>query len=302
MATTTRPAFAHRLALGLLCGGAIACASAGSSRSVPNSDDALRSVIAAERAFARHSERAGVNESFSANLAVDGILFRPGPVNGLHWLAANPGQAGYLSWEPSTAAVTQSGDMGFTTGPWEFRAKGATDTLSGAGHYVTVWKRDSTGAWKIALDIGTSHRWLERPADAMGRVLPVVDSSGAAEWRSHLFRRDSLLGAGGLPQADALLPAFAEDGRLHRERAVPALGIAAVRAALGDDKRPYYAKPIDLAVSRGGEFAYSYGEYELVASVTRPPERGYYLRLWRRADDGSWRILLDLNQPVARRS
>jgi hypothetical protein len=278
---------ARTLTLGLLSAVPLACASTGSPRTVPTGDAALPTVIAAERAFARHSESAGIKESFSANLAPDGILFRPGPVNGLQWLNSNPPSPGYLSWEPSTAAVAQSGDMGFTTGPWEFRTRGASDTVSRAGHYVTVWKRDSTGAWKVALDIGTSHRPLPRPTDAAGRVLPAVESLGMAGWRARLFQRDSLIGAGGVPQADALLPVFADDGRLHRERDVPALGIAAVRAALADDKRPYYAKPIDLGVSRGGEFGYSYGEYELVASMTRPRERGYYLRLWRRGDDGA---------------
>ena len=275
----------------------VACASLGGAGASAVPASGLNSLIAAERAFARHSEKAGITESFVANLGLDGILFRPGPVNGLAWLRERPAQAGYLSWEPEVAAISASGDMGYTTGPWEFRAKGATDTVSRAGHYVTVWRRDSTGTWKMAIDIGTSHRHVPRPTDAVGSVIAVVPLGSDA--RQDIIARDSLLGkSGGAPQRDALLAAMAPDARLHREGAVPALGIDAVRAALVGDDRPYHAKPLGAGASRVGDFGYTYGEYELVATFTRPAERGFYLRLWRPGENGSWQIILDLAQPA----
>src|SRR5262245_43902229 len=76
------------------------CASQAAQRGGGSSNDGVRSLIAAERNFARHSERAGIKESFVANLGVDAILFRPGPVNGLEWFKTHPGAKGYLSWDP----------------------------------------------------------------------------------------------------------------------------------------------------------------------------------------------------------
>ncbi len=277
---------------------AAACASRGRQGSDAADAGGLRSLIAAERTFARHSERAGTKESFVANLGVDGILFRPGPVNGLEWFRSRPATPGYLSWEPEVAAISASGELGYTTGPWEFRATSAADTVSGAGHYVTVWKRDSSGTWKIAVDIGTSHGRVPRPADAMGSVIAVAAPLGS-DARQAIITRDSLLGkTGGAPQSDVLLGAMAPDARLHREGAIPALGIDAARAALSGDDRPYHAKPLGAAASRAGDFGYTYGDYELVATFTRPAERGFYLRLWRPGDDGTWQIILDLAQPV----
>jgi len=273
------------------------CASSGVQGVNLSAESGLRSLIAAERAFARHSERAGITESFVANLGSEGILFRPGPVNGLDWFRNRPPSRAYLSWEPEIAAISSSGEMGYTTGPWELRARGATDTVSGAGHYVTVWQRDAAGAWKIAIDIGTSHRWLPRPADAAGTVISGAISLGAPA-QELLFARDSGLGAVGAPQAVVIPGAMRSDGRLHRDGAVPALGVDAARAALGGDDRPYHAKRLGGAISRAADFGYTYGEYELVATFNRTPERGFYLRIWRPGDDGNWQIMLDLAQPV----
>ena len=273
---------------------ALDCASQSAQRGV-GTNGGVRSLIAAERAFARHSERAGIKESFIANLGADGLLFRPGPVNGLNWMNTHPAAKGYLSWDPEVAAISSSGELGFTTGPWELRAAGPKDSVSGAGHYVTVWKRDSTGAWKMAVDIGTSHRWMPKPEDAVGSVISRASTLGA-DAQAQLFARDSAVGRGA-PQSASLLGAMAEDARAHREGEVPALGIDNVRRAFAGDDRPYHSKRLGAGMSRAGDFGYTYGEYELVASFTHPAQRGFYLRLWR-VDGDSWRVILDLAQPA----
>lgn len=55
-----------------------------------------------------------------------------------------------LTWKPEAAAISQSGDLGFTYGIWTLVAKG--DTTQGT--YLTVWKKNSTGQWKYAADTG----------------------------------------------------------------------------------------------------------------------------------------------------
>lgn len=287
----------HRYAVVVVFLAAAACTSRGSRVTPPTPRSGVRSLIAAERAFARHSERAGIKESFVANLGVDGVLFRPGPVNGLEWFRTHPGGSGYLSWEPEVALISSSGDMGYTTGPWEARARGASDTVSGAGHYVTVWKRDSTGAWKIAIDIGTSHRWMERPADASGAVARPATSLGADAVRL-LIARDSTIGKQGLSQSEVLLPVLTADARLHREGSLPALGIDPAQELLRRDDRIFYSTPLGHGVSNANDFGYTYGSYEIVATFRRPGERGFYLRIWRPDDAGFWQIILDLQQPV----
>lgn len=273
------------------------CASSGTTTNGGNRDAGLRSLIAAERAFARRSESSGIKDAFVANLGDDGLLFRPGPVNGLAWFRDRPAARGYLSWDPEWAEISASGEMGWTTGPFEVRAAGASDTVSGAGHYVTVWRRDSAGVWKMVVDIGTSHRFVPKPKDAEGAVLRRAGSLGADAQR-RLLVQDSVLGTAGVQPRNALMASMDREVRLHREGAVPALGEVAVRVALRDDDRVYRSRPLGGGTSRAADFGYTYGEYELSATSERAAERGFYLRLWRPGGDGTWRVILDLAQPV----
>ena len=65
----------------------------------------------------------GNARSFLEFLAEDSILFRPGPVPGRKWIEEHPAPPNLLTWEPAFADVAQSGDLGYTTGPWEIRPK-----------------------------------------------------------------------------------------------------------------------------------------------------------------------------------
>jgi ketosteroid isomerase-like protein len=55
-----------------------------------------------------------------------------------------------LSWAPIKSDIAQSDDLGYTYGSYELKFAGAEKTQK--GYYVRVWKRDSRGNWKLALD------------------------------------------------------------------------------------------------------------------------------------------------------
>ncbi len=55
-----------------------------------------------------------------------------------------------FDWAPLGADVAESGDLAVTYGEYRTRVGGADIS----GRYVTVWKRQADGSWKIALDIG----------------------------------------------------------------------------------------------------------------------------------------------------
>ena len=126
---------------------------------------AFDSLVAAERGFAVLSVEKGMKTAFLTYLASDGVIFRPGPVNGRSVWEKRPEPQATLVWEPSFAEVAGAGDMGWTTGPWEFRPAPERKLPTGYGHFVTVWKRVGDGNWRAAVDIGISH---ERPERGVG--------------------------------------------------------------------------------------------------------------------------------------
>jgi hypothetical protein len=84
----------------------------------------LAPVVEAEHAFALYSIEHGMKDAFLSFAAPDGVIFRRGPVNAIEtWSKRNPAPNGLLTWWPVYADVSRAGDMGWTTGPWEFRDK-----------------------------------------------------------------------------------------------------------------------------------------------------------------------------------
>ncbi len=55
-----------------------------------------------------------------------------------------------LSWEPLYAEVAESGELAFTYGIYELTVEKSIHK----GTYVSVWRKNSEGDWKLALDSG----------------------------------------------------------------------------------------------------------------------------------------------------
>lgn len=95
-----------------------------------------------------------MKDAFIEYAAPDGLLFRRPVVNAKElWRQAHPAPTGLLTWRPTFADISRAGDMGYTTGPWEFREKPADEKPSEQGHYVRIWKRAPGQSWRIVLDI-----------------------------------------------------------------------------------------------------------------------------------------------------
>jgi len=73
-----------------------------------------------------------------------------------------------LHWTPAKAEVGAAGDMGYTSGAYELNANGTTEK----GKYVTVWKKQGDGSWKIAEDIFNADASAQAPPSEHKMVLP----------------------------------------------------------------------------------------------------------------------------------
>ncbi|MBC5774448.1 hypothetical protein H8S95_10275 [Pontibacter sp. KCTC 32443] len=119
-------------------------------------DKALEELANAERNFAATSVKKGFHQAFVENMADDGIVFAPTPTNGKKLHAEAPESNAVLKWYPAYADISKSLDWGYTTGPYQFKANPEAKKPVGAGFYLSVWKKQPDGKWKVAVDMGNN--------------------------------------------------------------------------------------------------------------------------------------------------
>jgi ketosteroid isomerase-like protein len=81
-------------------------------------------------------------------------------------MSSMPGFA--LAWTPTKADISATGDLGYTTGTYEMTMTGGSEK----GKYVTVWKKQAGGEWKVMEDIFNADAAATGPAAAHVMVAP----------------------------------------------------------------------------------------------------------------------------------
>lgn len=265
---------------------------------VAQAQSALHDMVKTEQAFSKMAADTNTRDAFLAFIADDGLLFRPGAVNGKKWMLEHPvppptDKKPLLAWQPAYAGMAASGDMGFTTGPWEAKADVNDAKPQGYGHFVTVWKKQADGSWKFVVDLGISHPqsggpltlWTPTETSKKETFKP-VDVAGA---RKALLDRDQGYEVASMSQG--LAKAFTEyaspDVRLYRANHLPFIGREASSAELAKTTGKVKWATLGGDVSQAGDLGYTHGTYE--AGI----ERGSYVRIWKK-ENGQWRIVMDV--------
>jgi ketosteroid isomerase-like protein len=114
-----------------------------------------------EKRFARDVLEKG-GAAFADWFAEDGVALGNGAAPLIGKIAivksANWSPKDYqLTWTPTDAMMGPSGDMGYTWGHYEGRSKDANGNLVlTSGRYITMWRKESDGSWKVVLDAGAN--------------------------------------------------------------------------------------------------------------------------------------------------
>ena len=61
-----------------------------------------------------------------------------------------------LTWRPVSVEVSPGGNMGYTVGRWDRTVRLKDSTTATHGSYVTIWRKQGDGSWKVVLDIGNA--------------------------------------------------------------------------------------------------------------------------------------------------
>jgi len=271
----------------------------------------LRSMVETERAFARMSEEKGTREAFAAFIADEGILFRPTAVLGKKWMQENPLPPSttrpLLAWQPIFAFVSSAGDLGHTTGPWQYKKDIKDAQPTAFGNFMTVWKKQADGSWKFALDLGVSNPEPKDPVTIWQPGQGQMDQEISAKVDQQLARSGLLDAERKFSQVSAELGAresfllyAAKDVRLFRNDHFPFVGKMAAADALAPVTAEWTWTSLFAGVSISGDLGYTYGIYELREKAGIVSERGNYARVWKKVL-GDWKLVIDVADPLPRK-
>jgi ketosteroid isomerase-like protein len=110
-----------------------------------------------EAKFAKATAEGG-GKAFAMWFAEDGVSLANGqaPVHGREAIVkqATWSPKNYqLTWTPTDASMSPSGDMGYTWGHYDGTSRDADgNSKVTSGRYLTIWKKQPNGEWKVVLD------------------------------------------------------------------------------------------------------------------------------------------------------
>ncbi len=297
----------------------------------------LDTLVAAERAFSALSVERGMKEAFLTYLAGDAIVFRPGPTSGKEVWTSRPSPAGVLAWAPDYAEISGAGDLGVTSGPWEYGT--ARGQASACGHFVSVWRRTTNGPWRVAVDIGIRHEPPDVGLDAVELVRgpehpktpPPEPDFGSVIFGGPGLNRgfDFAAGPGYVPLGDRLTARAitdmmtaerslvfitrnrgieeayrqlaAADVRVYREGHLPMVGLGEAMSPLSQRGRRVELAPDRHAIASSRDLGYSVGLLIVRKSADAPPDTVSYLHVWRHEGEGHWKLAVDVENAFVRR-
>lgn len=255
-------------------------------------------LVANERAFAKKAVDTNHRDAFLAYIADDGVIFAPDPQPGKEALQKRPVPQSVLHWWPTYADIARSGDLGWTTGPWEMKVPGKAEKAY--GYFSTVWRRQDDGTWRFVADLGAPMPGAPPKGGDPGpldpeKLKPFAPVDGK-EAEASLLETERLLGVTASEKGveEAYLSILADDARLMRPGHAPFVGKDAAVIRLAEEKGKLAFQPMKGGVSAAGDLGYAYGTYERKGERA---ESGSYLRVWERAPESGWRLALEVLSP-----
>jgi ketosteroid isomerase-like protein len=255
--------------------------------------DAVRSMVDAEKKFYETGQEKGTRAAFLAFLADDAIVFRPGPVNGKEAWGKRPETGLDLVWEPTFAAIARSGDFGYDTGPAKWRAKKTDEKFSGYGHFISVWKKQKDGTWKVALDCGIENTRSDAKPP-LQLVAPKNRGQGTLE--SLQQTQSAFIATAKFDFTKAFRQFGSDEVRVYRDGSFPTVGKKAGVELLGSEQAGVAMEIMKSDMSSSSDLAYSYGS--CADTRTQPARAGNFVQIWQTDASGTWKLVLDWQQPL----
>ncbi len=254
------------------------------------SDGSTKSLLSTEKAFVDDAVKNGTNAAFLKYTAGDALVFRPNPINAKKFYATATDMKN-LTWTPTFARVSRSGDLGFTSG--NYVVDGAQKSY---GHFLSVW-RVNDGVWQLILDIGAeTNKPLKKQAPSFVEPKDHYMPKFAKEKELKASREvinttEKTLNATLKSYGPSAFSGFLnKDAQLMFPGTELIVGKESIQAFNNRMIDKINLKTTSFDKALGADLAYTYG----VATIdykTDLRETFHYLFVWERQADGNWNIM-----------
>lgn len=267
----------------------------------PDSSSALFQMREAERNFARSSVKNGRNAAFVENFADESVIFTNTWITtGRQYWNDRKATPVVLKWEPEFIDIADSRDFGISTGPWEAQEYRPNTTPVSTGYFLTVWKKQPGGLWKVILDAGSAtpapagynHKFSFPPG--ADKAVPNPKRVNIESSRNELLDREHQILAAWKkdPQPATYASFLAPDVRIQRNGHLPSTNADTVKVWIAQLKKTLTWSTIGSGAASSGDLGFTYGFLEIPDGPMGL--KGHYVRIWRKQPEGKWTIILEM--------
>jgi ketosteroid isomerase-like protein len=270
---------------------------------------AIETLIQAEKQFCKTSIKEGIRSAFLTYLADDAFVFDPHPVKGKPLYRARKKSCAVLKWTPIFVDISKAGDLGYTTGPFEYKKNDSDSSKIFYGHYVSIWKKQNDGNWQVVVDVGISHSKINIDEAGLNKIrssAPKKLSSSKLmdqeKERKIIFDVEKNFST--IAQSKGIIEAlkkFSSDNiRIFRDGQFPFVGLKNFKNFIKNECSKKTFEPMQTFVSVAGEFGYSYGiSKSIPENLNRKKANKFsYLNIWKKQNDNKWKIVLNLENQI----
>lgn len=235
---------------------------------------------------------AGLTNSLDNN----SIYFKPAPEPALKYFKTRPNIPDLITWRPVFAKIAKSNEWGFTTGPISWQNSGMSKKY---GEYLSIWKRDRKGRWKIALKAE-----IEHPQESREPGIKFVNPENTKYFKQkskvRLSQREDIIRSTdrllstvlSADNAIAYKEFMTSESRLLFSGFAPQVGQENIIKFLKKNKIDIKTENVSVDRSFSGELAYSYGDAKVLKD--NRVQQFYYIRVWELNDNFKWNVLVEM--------
>jgi len=267
----------------------------------------LQELIDTEHAFSALSDSTGMRDAFTTYLADNAIVFRPKPVRGKPIYQKAPNIPHMLVWYPVWADISFAGDLGYTTGPYEYREDGSAAKANSYGQFITIWKRQKNSLLRVVFDAGINHTSKdETPVEVQHphtfpekiKSLKSLQNYQAEEGTLKKAAQSFIEKTNEYGYYEALVSFAAPELRVYRENYFPVTDTKMKQALFEDWRGQFSIEILNAVVAESADLGYVYGLLTFTSEKAGRREFSY-LKIWKRRKGETWKIVLDLAIPIS---